>query len=117
MFESKKEYIYPKYWNDEDIIYTDLINVANKYKLDLNSSNNKPINSGMISLVFKIPKENSEECMIIKLKRKDIDKKLNDTIEQVIFKIYMAGYYFKTNWIEQSLEMELEIKIENQSIS
>ena len=79
-------------WNDEDIIYTDLINVANKYKLDLNSSNNKPINSGMISLVFKIPKENSEECMIIKLKRKDIDKKLNDAIEQVLFIVYMLSY-------------------------
>jgi predicted unusual protein kinase regulating ubiquinone biosynthesis (AarF/ABC1/UbiB family) len=79
-------------WNDEDIIYTDLISVANKYKLDLNSSNNKPINSGMISLVFKIPKEKSEECMIIKLKRKDIDKKLDDAIQQVLFIVYILSY-------------------------
>lgn len=79
-------------WNDEDISNTDLISVANKYKLDLNSSNNKPINSGMISLVFKIPKEKSEECMIIKLKRKDIDKKLDDAIQQVLFIVYILSY-------------------------
>jgi len=79
-------------WNDEDISNTDLISVANKYKLDLNSSNNKPINSGMISLVFKIPKEKSEECIIIKLKRKDIDKKLDDAIQQVLFIVYILSY-------------------------
>lgn len=79
-------------WNDEDINYTDLINVANKYKLDLNRTNNKPINSGMISLVFKIPKVNSDECMIIKLKRKDIDKKLNSAIEQVLFIVCILSY-------------------------
>lgn len=80
-------------WTYGDISYIDLINVTNKYDLNFNSTNNKPINSGMISLVFKFPKiSNPKENVIIKMKRKNIEKKLDDAIEKMLFSLDFLSY-------------------------
>lgn len=42
-----------------------------------------PINSGMISLVYKMKR--SDEDVIVKIKRKNIDEKFNDSIEKLLF--------------------------------
>lgn len=80
-------------WDYGDISYIDLINVSNKKGLNLNSKNNKPISSGMISLVFKLERvENPETSVIIKMKRKNIEKRLNAGIEELLFLVYMLSY-------------------------
>ena len=46
-----------------------------------------PINTGMISLVFKGIKNETQEEVIIKIKRKNIEERLNDGIEKLLFLI------------------------------
>ena len=80
-------------WNFSDINLHDLIEVANKYKLYLKFGYEIPINSGMISLVFKAYKSNNYlEPVIIKMKRNNIEQKLNDSIDNLLFLIYILSF-------------------------
>ena len=45
----------------------------------------KPINSGMISLLFKGYKKDTQQKVIIKMKRNNIDAKLQEAIENLHF--------------------------------
>jgi predicted unusual protein kinase regulating ubiquinone biosynthesis (AarF/ABC1/UbiB family) len=72
-------------WNYSDINFEELIEVADKYDIILPDGFESPINSGMISLVFKAYKRNTNTPLIIKMKRKDIDAKLNDAILNLQF--------------------------------
>ena len=69
---------------DEDIDLITLQEFAEEYDI-LIENDYKPINSGMISLVFKGIDTISEETVIIKIKRKDIEQRLNDGIEKLLF--------------------------------
>jgi len=72
-------------WNYNDINFKELIQVTDKYDIILPDGYDSPINSGMISLVFKAYKRNTNTPLIIKMKRKDIDAKLNDAIMNLQF--------------------------------
>jgi ubiquinone biosynthesis protein len=72
-------------WNYNDINFEELIEVTDKYDIILPDGYDYPINSGMISLVFKAYKRNTNTPVIIKMKRKDIDAKLNDAIMNLQF--------------------------------
>ena len=72
-------------WNYSDINFEELIEVTDKYDIILPDGYDSPINSGMISLVFKAYKRNTNTPLIIKMKRKDIDAKLNDAIMNLQF--------------------------------
>lgn len=72
-------------WNYSDINFEELIEVTDKYDIILPDGYDSPINSGMISLVFKAYKRNTNTPVIIKMKRKDIDAKLNDAIMNLQF--------------------------------
>jgi predicted unusual protein kinase regulating ubiquinone biosynthesis (AarF/ABC1/UbiB family) len=53
-----------------------------------------PINSGMISLVFKAhEKENIQKCYAIKLKRKNIEEKLNESIDVILCIVNFLSYF------------------------
>ena len=71
-------------WTDEDIDLITLQEFADEYDIYI-ENNYKPINSGMISLVFKGIDIISEETVIIKMKRKNIEERLNDGIEKLLF--------------------------------
>ena len=80
-------------WNCSDINLHDLIEIANKYKLYLKLGYEIPINSGMISLVFKAYKSNNYlEPVIIKMKRNNIEQKLNDSIDNLLFLMYILSF-------------------------
>lgn len=80
-------------WNYSDINLKDLTDIAKKYDLNLSDTNKIPINSGMISLVFKISKKsNLNEKVIIKMKRKNIQEKLNDAIDNLLFLMYVLSF-------------------------
>ena len=80
-------------WNYSDIILDDLIEMTNDFNILLNSGYETPINSGMISLVFKGYKDNNmEKPLIIKMKRKNIQEKLNDAIDNLLFFIYFVSF-------------------------
>jgi predicted unusual protein kinase regulating ubiquinone biosynthesis (AarF/ABC1/UbiB family) len=80
-------------WTFSDINLQELVNVAEKYDLYLPSGYEKPINSGMISLVFKVAKKgNFNEKVIIKMKRKNIQEKLNEAIDNLLFSMYILSF-------------------------
>jgi predicted unusual protein kinase regulating ubiquinone biosynthesis (AarF/ABC1/UbiB family) len=80
-------------WNCSDINLHDLIEIADKYNLHLKFGYEIPINAGMISLVFKVYKSNTYlEPVIIKMKRNNIDKKLADAIDNLLFLMYILSF-------------------------
>jgi predicted unusual protein kinase regulating ubiquinone biosynthesis (AarF/ABC1/UbiB family) len=94
-------------WNYSDINLEELIEVTDKYNIILHDGFEKPINSGMISLVFKGYKRDTETPVIIKMKRKNIDSKLNNAIENLQFfmsimnliPLFLIVYLFKLIFI------------------
>jgi predicted unusual protein kinase regulating ubiquinone biosynthesis (AarF/ABC1/UbiB family) len=79
-------------WNYSDINLEELIEVTDKYNLILPYGYEMPINSGMISLVFKAYNRDTNAPLIIKMKRKNIDIKLNDAIENLQFFMYILTF-------------------------
>ena len=68
-------------YSDEDID-TSYFDVLRKYKYKLGCIT--PINSGVMSLVYEIYNENDEK-FIMKVKRKNIDHRLQESIEEMRF--------------------------------
>jgi predicted unusual protein kinase regulating ubiquinone biosynthesis (AarF/ABC1/UbiB family) len=80
-------------WSLSDINLHDLTEIADKYNLHLKFGYEIPINAGMISLVFKVYKSNTYlEPVIIKMKRNNIDKKLDDSIDNLLFLMYILSF-------------------------
>ena len=80
-------------WNFSDINLGELIEVVDKYNLQLKTGYEIPLNSGMISLVFKAYKrDNLMEPVIIKMKRNNIQKKLDDAIDNLLFSMYLLSF-------------------------
>lgn len=77
-------------WNYSDINLYELIEMSDKYKIQLPYGYEVPINSGMISLVFKGIK--NDKPVIIKMKRTNIQNKLNDAIDNLLFTIYLLSF-------------------------
>jgi predicted unusual protein kinase regulating ubiquinone biosynthesis (AarF/ABC1/UbiB family) len=70
-------------WTYEDIRLDELIEVCDDYDIILDNGYETPVNSGMISLVFRGHKRETQEKVVIKMKRKNIDEKLRGGIEQL----------------------------------
>lgn len=80
-------------WDFSDINLQELNDMSDKYDIVLKNGYEVPINSGMISLVFKgYKKDDLNEVVIIKMKRKDIEIKLNNAIENLIFLVYILSF-------------------------
>jgi predicted unusual protein kinase regulating ubiquinone biosynthesis (AarF/ABC1/UbiB family) len=80
-------------WNFSDMNLGELIKIVDKYNLQLKSGYEIPINSGMISLVFKAyKKDNLIEPVIIKMKRNNIQQKLDDAIDNLLFSMYLLSF-------------------------
>jgi predicted unusual protein kinase regulating ubiquinone biosynthesis (AarF/ABC1/UbiB family) len=80
-------------WDFSDIELSELIEITDKYNLQLKAGYDVPINSGMISVVFKAYKRvNFLEPVIIKMKRKNIQQKLDEAIDNLLFSIYLLSF-------------------------
>jgi predicted unusual protein kinase regulating ubiquinone biosynthesis (AarF/ABC1/UbiB family) len=79
-------------WNYSDINFADLIEVTNDYDLILKDGYDKPMNAGMISLVYKAQQRETGEHVIIKMKRNNIDRKLNDAISNLQTFMYLLSF-------------------------
>ena len=75
-------------YTNEDIDYETLFKLQQKY--DIKFSSLKPINSGMISLVFKGVKDN--ENIVVKIKRRNINLILEESIDNLLFFIYCTSF-------------------------
>jgi ubiquinone biosynthesis protein len=80
-------------WNFSDINLYTLIEMSDKYNINLRHGYEVPLNSGMISLVFKgYINDNTNKKVIIKMKRKNIQKKLDDAIDNLLFSMYILSF-------------------------
>lgn len=78
-------------WNFSDINLSMLVSMADKYNIKLKRGYEIPINSGMISLIFKGYNQNNEP-VIIKMKRVNIDQILDESIDNLLFIIYLISF-------------------------
>jgi predicted unusual protein kinase regulating ubiquinone biosynthesis (AarF/ABC1/UbiB family) len=78
-------------WSHEDLDLCTLIKLEDDYDI-LFKDGFYPINSGMISLVFKGYKKQTNEIVIIKIKRKNIEENLDDAIEKLLFFVYVLSF-------------------------
>jgi len=70
-----------------------LIEISNKYNIQLPHRYEKPINAGMISLVFIGNEKNyPNKQVIIKMKRKNIQERLDDAIDNLLFSMYILSF-------------------------
>jgi predicted unusual protein kinase regulating ubiquinone biosynthesis (AarF/ABC1/UbiB family) len=79
-------------WNNSDIRLDELIELCNDYDINLINGFDKPINSGMISLVYKGYLKKNGENIIIKMKRNNIDNRLSDAIENLETFMYLISF-------------------------
>ena len=80
-------------WNYSDVELHNLHEISKKYNLQLKFGYEVPINSGMISLVFKaFKKDELNQPVIIKMKRKNIQEKLDDAIDNLLFGIKLLSF-------------------------
>ena len=95
-------------WSKEDIDYKTLHQIIDKYDFELKDGV-VPINSGMISLVFKAYKE--DKPIIIKLKRLSIQEKLDSAIQNLLFLVYLLSFIpiFNKYQIAEVVNKNIEI--------
>lgn len=79
-------------WSYSDINISDIIEVSDNYDLVLKYGFEKPINAGMISLVFKAYRRDTLEPVIIKMKRNNIEDKLTSAIENLQTFMYLLSF-------------------------
>ena len=80
-------------WTFNDYNLTQLNEISNKYNIVIKFGYEIPINSGMISLVFKgYRNDDINHPVIIKMKRKNIEIKLNEAIDNLIFFMYLLSF-------------------------
>ena len=79
-------------WTIKDINIPVLVDISEKYNLIMDDGYETPINSGMISLVFKAYRRGTMEPMIIKMKRVNIDRQLDDAIENLKTVLYFLSF-------------------------
>jgi len=103
-------------WDYSDTRFAELTNIRNDFHIDLdNGMYEKPINSGMISLVFKgkYKKEGQEgyKKIVIKMKRNNIEAKLKEAIENLYFfvNIFNLIPQFKKYQISEIIKKNISI--------
>jgi predicted unusual protein kinase regulating ubiquinone biosynthesis (AarF/ABC1/UbiB family) len=79
-------------WTIKDINIPVLVDISEKYNLIMDDGYETPINSGMISLVFKAYHRGTMAPMIIKMKRFNIDGQLDDAIENLKTVLYFLSF-------------------------
>jgi predicted unusual protein kinase regulating ubiquinone biosynthesis (AarF/ABC1/UbiB family) len=83
-------------YDSSDVDIDTIKNIEKNYDVILEDPD--PINSGMISLVYKMKRLKLNEMLILKIKRKNIEEKLDNAINKISFLINLLSYfpYFNT---------------------
>jgi predicted unusual protein kinase regulating ubiquinone biosynthesis (AarF/ABC1/UbiB family) len=103
-------------WDLSDIDYATLISVCDEYGLHLQNGFEFPINTGMISLVFKAHTTKDNRPFIIKIKRVNIDNKLSVAVDNLLFVVYLLSFIpiFKKYHISEAVNKSINM-ITNQT--
>lgn len=94
------------YWEPSHINWDMVYILETKHDMAFNHGGYNPINTGMISLVFKVTDRNSGETLIVKMKRVDIEARLQAAIEEFYALARIASYipFFKTFQLDKVIE-------------
>ena len=100
-------------WNFDDIDYETLLGMCDE-GISFPDGFENPINSGMISLVFRANKTNfdmSSEPVIVKLKRRKIEEKLQNAIDKLLYVISILSIipFFKQYHLCELIEKNVEV--------
>ena len=79
-------------WTESDIRFEDLIEIEDKYNLQFENGFYTPMNTGMISIVFKAYDKTNNKTVIVKTKRQNIEQKLDDAIDNLMFFMYILSF-------------------------
>jgi predicted unusual protein kinase regulating ubiquinone biosynthesis (AarF/ABC1/UbiB family) len=80
-------------WTKDDIDVDTLNALKEDQQLVICDGVYNPINSGMISLVFKATRISDDSNVIIKIKRRMIERKLKDAIDNLMFFMYVLSFF------------------------
>ena len=80
-------------WTQDDIDVDTLNALKDEHQLVIRDGVYHPINSGMISLVFKATRVSDDSNLIIKIKRRMIERKLTDAIDNLLFGMYILSFF------------------------
>jgi predicted unusual protein kinase regulating ubiquinone biosynthesis (AarF/ABC1/UbiB family) len=80
-------------WTRDDIDVDTLNSLKEEYQLIIRDGIYNPINSGMISLVYKAKRVSDDSNVIIKIKRSNIERKLEDAIDNLLFGMYILSFF------------------------
>ena len=78
-------------WDSRDVSWDTIHHLEKEYQLIFHDY--EPINSGMISLVFKATEEKTGELFILKMKRRGIEVKINEAIENLLFLVDVCSVF------------------------
>lgn len=78
-------------WSYDDFDHHALFKVEDEYNLVFKDGI-EPINSGMISLVFKAYRAKTDEIVIIKMRRMNIEAKLDEALENLLFFVNILSF-------------------------
>ena len=81
-------------WTNDDIDYNILFKLEDDEGLVFQDEGvSYPMNSGMISLVFRAKRSIDNSNVIVKLKRKNIEYKLKEAIDNLLFFMYILSFF------------------------
>ena len=94
-----------------DIDYDTLLRISKDYDITFENGFHEPINSGMISLVYLATCNYTTNSIIIKIKRKNIDEKLEHGIDNLLFFVNLLRFipFFKNYKISENIQNNIDI--------
>jgi len=98
-------------WSLEDIDLESIAKLAITEKIYLKDGCYQPINAGMISLVYKTYLKSHQKQVIIKMKRKNIEGRLNSAIDDLMFLIRILSFFhiFRQYKIQDLVKKNIDI--------
>jgi predicted unusual protein kinase regulating ubiquinone biosynthesis (AarF/ABC1/UbiB family) len=105
-------------WSLNDIDFETLEHLEEKYHIHI-PDKHKPINAGMISLVYKasvVKEEGKEKTIIVKIKRKHIEERLHAAIEHVLFVLMLVDWLPFLNTYDFPAVVEKNITLLTQQV-
>ena len=98
----------------DDVDYDTLLSLCMDYDIVFKNGFDSPVNSGMISLVYLARQNNvndNDKLIIIKINRKNIDKKLEEGIDNLLFFINLLHFipFFKNYKITENIQNNIDI--------